>query len=90
MLYLHIASTVSDIPTSLLSIPCTSTPPIIAESYLTSDDPLQVGLNSIACGSFQGPAASESEVLDFLMDHVMVCPVNTIAHVPHSVCPLLA
>ena len=32
----------------------------------------------------------ESEVLTFMMDHVMVCPVNTIAHVPHSVRPLLA
>ena len=32
----------------------------------------------------------ESEVLTFMMDHVMVCPVNTIAHVPCSVRPLLA
>ena len=26
----------------------------------------------------------ESEVLAFMMDHVMVCPVNSVAHVPHS------
>ena len=32
----------------------------------------------------------ESEVFTFMMDHVMVCPVSTIAHVPRSVRPLLA
>ena len=31
-------------------------------------DPLQIGLNSVACGSFQGPVAMESEVLTFMMD----------------------
>ena len=78
----------SSIPLSQLSIPCASTPPIIDEPSSTLSDPLQIGLNSVACGSFQGPAAMESEVLTFMMDHVMVCPVNTIAHVPRSVRPL--
>ena len=32
----------------------------------------------------------ESAVLTFMMDHVMVCPVNTIVHVPRSVHLLLA
>ena len=72
------ANTVSSIPLSQLSIPCASTPPIIDEPSSTSSDPLQIGLNSVACGSFQGPVAMESEVLTFMMDHVMVCPVNTI------------
>ena len=80
----------SSIPLSQLSIPCASTPPIIDEPSSTISDPLQIGLNSVACGSFQGSAAMESEVLTFMMDHVMVCPVNTIAHVPRSVRPLLA
>ena len=56
------ASTVSNILTSHPSIPCTSTPPVIDEPSLFSDDPLQVGLNSVACGSFQGPSAMEPEV----------------------------
>ena len=83
-------NTVSRIPLSQSSIPCASTPPIIDEPSFTSSDPLQIGLNSVACGSFQGPVAMESEVLTFMMDHVMVCPVNTIAHVPRSIRPLLA
>ena len=72
------ANTVSSIPLSQLSIPCASTLPIIDEPSSTLSDPLQIGLNSVACGSFQGPAAMESEVLTFMMDHVMVCPVNHI------------
>ena len=47
-----------------------------------SSDPLQLGLNSVACGFIQGPAAMESEILTFMMDHIIVCPVNTIAHIP--------
>ena len=31
----------------------------------------------------------ESDV-NFLLDHVMVYPVNTISHIPYSACPLLA
>jgi len=41
-------------------------------------------------GTFQGPAGSESRILDFMLDHIMVSPVTTIAHVPRSVRPLLA
>jgi len=67
-----------------------STVPFVNEPAFTSSDPLQLALNSVACGSFQGPAALESEVFTFLMDRVMVCPVSTIAHVPRSVRPLLA
>ena len=42
----------------------------------------------VVCGPFQGAAAMESEVHDFIMEYVIVCTVNTIARVPHIVCPL--
>ena len=42
-----------------------------------------------AC-KFLGPPATESEVLNVLLDHIMICPVSTISHVPRSVRPLLA
>ena len=32
----------------------------------------------------------EFDVLNVLLDHAMVCPVNTISHIPCSVQPLLA
>jgi len=48
--------------------------PIVDEPSLSSDL-LQLSLNSGACGSFQGQAAMESEILTFMMDHIMVCPV---------------
>jgi len=84
------ANTVSTIPVSLLSIPSDSTSSIPNECSSTLRDPLQLGLNSVESRSFHGPSALESEVLDFMMDNIMVCPVSTIAHVPRSVRPLLA
>ena len=75
--YLSCPSHVPPLPLSLMNLP-----PLYLIHYKL------VYLNSVACGSFQRPAAMESEVLTFMMDHVMVCPVNTIAHVPRSVRPL--
>ena len=84
------ANSVSTIPLSPLSIPPDSTTSITNECSSTLGDPLQLGLNSVESRSFQGPSALESEVLNFIMENVMVCPVSTIAHVPCSVYPLLA
>jgi len=78
------------LPTLTTSTSVNSTALFADESSFTSSDPLQLALNPVTCGSFQGPAVLKSEVFTFVMDHVMVCPVSTIAHVPHSVCPLLA
>lgn len=80
----------SAIPLLLPSIPSASTLPIADGCSSASSDPLHIGLKSLDCGSFQGPSALESEVLDFKMEQVMVCPVNTVAHVPRSVHSLLA
>jgi len=41
-------------------------------------------------GYFLGSPAMESDVLNILLDHVMVYPVNTISHIPCSIRPLLA
>ena len=56
----------------------------------SSLDPLNIGLLSASAGSFQRPPAAESEVHNVLLDHVMVCPVTTVSHIPRSVRPLLA
>jgi len=80
---------VSIIPSSPLPVPSDSTP-TTDECFSTLNDPLQIGLNSVESGSFQGPSALEPEVLNYMMKHILVCPVNTIAHIPRSVRPLLA
>ena len=56
----------------------------------SSLDPLDIGPISASAGSFQGPPAMESEVLNVLLEHVMVCPVSTVSHIPRSVRRLLA
>ena len=88
------ANTVSTIPISEHQMLPQSTPStntsIADDSPSTSSDPLDIGLNSVQCGSFQGPAAMDSEVLNFMMELIMVCPVSTVAHIPRSVRPLLA
>jgi len=53
-------------------------------------DPLDIGLLSASAGCFQGPPAVESDVLNALLDHVIVCPVCTVSHIPCSVRPQLA
>ena len=53
----------------------------------SSLDPFDTGLLSAAAGSFQGPPSIECDVLYILLDYVMVCPVTTVSHIPHSVCP---
>ena len=40
---------------------------------------------SVSAGCFQGPPAVESDVLNVLLDHVMVCPVSTVCHILCSV-----
>jgi len=68
-----------------VSVSTTNNEPVVA-----SADPLEIGLNSVVSGNFQGPVGSESEILVFMLDHIMISPVTTITHVPRSVHPLLA
>lgn len=63
---------------------------ISVEPSFASSDPLEIALNLVVSSTFQGTACSETGILEFMLDHVMVSPVTNIAHVPHSVCPLLA
>ena len=53
-------------------------------------EPLEIGLLSASAGTFAGPSNRESEVLNVLLDHVTVCHVSTVSHIPGSVWPLLA
>jgi len=53
-------------------------------------DLLAIDLLSATAGSFQGPTDMESNVLRVLLNHVMVCPINIISHIPRSAHPLLA
>jgi len=66
-----------------------STSPSFAESVL-SIDPLEIGLLSASACKYLGPPAMESEVLNVLLNHVMICSVTTVSHIPRSVRPLLA
>ena len=70
----------------------TSTPSV---SYVAMDqslpsDPLAIALLSATACSFRGPTDMESNVLRVLLNHVMVCPINTISHIPRSARPFLA
>jgi len=51
---------------------------------------VDIGLLSASADCFQGPPAVESDVLNVLLDHVIVCPVSTVCHIPCSVRPQLA
>jgi len=53
-------------------------------------DPLDIGLLSASADSFKGPPPMESNILSVLLNHVMICPVNTISYIPRTVHPLLA
>ena len=80
------ASNVSEIPRLSNLLFTTSNSPSLTESALSSD-PLEIGLLSASACKFLGPPATESEVLNVLLDHIMVCPVSTISHIPCSVRP---
>ena len=69
------ASAVSDIPTDFHAF--TSNTSVLTtnndEPSFASADPLEIGLNSVVSGTFQGPAGSESKILEFMLDHAMAC-----------------
>ena len=83
------ASSIAEIPQVTNLVNASFNPPSFTESTF-SNDPLDIGLLSASACKYLGPPAMESEVLNVLLDHVMVCPVSTISHVPRSVRPLLA
>ena len=83
------ASNVSEIPRFSNLLFTTFNSPSFTESALSSN-PLEIGLLSASACKFLGPPATESEVLNVLLDYIMVCPVSTISHIPRSVRPLLA
>ena len=82
------ASEVAEIPRAPHSVP----QPVPSVSIAVTDsisslDHLDIGLLSASAGCFQGPPAMESDVLTVLLDHVMVCPVSAVSHIPRSVHP---
>jgi len=83
------ANSIAEIPQVTNLVITSSNPPSFTESTF-SNGPLDIGLLSACACKYLGPPAMESEVLNVLLDHVMVCPVSTISHVPRSVQPLLA
>ena len=70
--------------------PTSPSPPSLAFSTSIPSGPLELALLSASACSFVGPPHLESEVLSVVMNYVVTCPVSTVVHIPHSVCPLLA
>ena len=54
-------------------------------------DPVSLGLSAAASLEFQGPpSVTEHHAFTAIMEEIVVSPILTISHVPHSVRPLLA